>query len=102
MLTRLKQSWLVWSLLLALVLVNGLLAVPAVVHVGHHAKHDAGTHSTGLCAWQCVAGQESEASADFPEVIARVAAFAELISPRQGELLFSARVFLRGPPAVIR
>ena len=49
MMVRLKQSWLVWSLLLCLVLVNGLLAVPAVAHADHHAKHQAGTHSTGLC-----------------------------------------------------
>lgn len=67
MLTRLKQSWLVWSLLLGLVLVNGLLAVPAVAHAEHHAQHQAGTHATGLCAWQCAAGQSIDTSWVHPE-----------------------------------
>ena len=56
MLTRLKQSGLVWSLVVCLVLVNGLMAAPSVGHAKHHADHQAGTHSTGLCAWLCAGG----------------------------------------------
>lgn len=58
----LKRSGLIWALLLCLILVNGLMAAPSVRHALHHAKHQAGTHSTGICAWLCAAGQGVESS----------------------------------------
>lgn len=95
---RLKQSWLVWSVLLCLVLMNGFLAVPAVAHADHHAKHDAGTHSTGLCAWQCIAGQ----SIDTTEVyLASSLQFIEMVESSQVDLVRSippVRLLSRGPP----
>ncbi len=99
MLARLKQSWLVWSLLLGLVLVNGFLAAPAVAHADHHAKHQAGTHSTGLCAWQCAAGQTAEHVAPPSLLVVAVAAPAFL-----PEIHISCKPFVvltasRGPPS---
>lgn len=60
MLVRLKQSWFVWLLLTCLMLVNGAMVAPSVAHAEHHADHQAGTHSTGICAWLCAAGQGIE------------------------------------------
>lgn len=97
---NLKQSWLVWSLLLCLVLVNGLLAVPAVAHADHHAKHQAGTHSTGLCAWECAAGQSIDTAAGvFSSSLQSIA----LVDPRQVGHIATASAasrFFRGPPAL--
>lgn len=98
---RLKQSWLVWSVLLCLVLMNGFLAVPAVAHADHHAKHDAGTHSTGLCAWQCIAGQSIDTAA---VVFSSSLQFVELVDTQQIDGVASAQPvsrFLRGPPAFL-
>jgi hypothetical protein len=38
------------------------MAVPSVGHADHHADHQAGTHSTGICAWLCAAGQGVEST----------------------------------------
>ncbi|MBH0210023.1 MAG: hypothetical protein HP495_16185 [Nitrospira sp.] len=62
MLARLKQSWFVWLLLICLMLVNGAMVAPSVGHAGHHGDHQAGTHSTGICAWLCAAGQGIESA----------------------------------------
>jgi len=100
MMARHKQSGFVWSLLFCLVVVNGLLAAPAVAHADHHAKHEAGTHSTGLCAWQCAAGQSLETIAVFLESTlcllgnAAVLPFEEV--PEPGSL----RISSRGPPVI--
>jgi len=101
MMARLKQSWFVWPLLLCLVLVNGLLTVPAVAHADHHAKHQAGTHSTGLCAWECAAGQSIgtetvvfDSSPQFVEL-----ADAQYLD-RVAATPFVSR-FFRGPPAFL-
>ena len=102
MMVKLKQSWLVWSLLLCLVLVNGFLAVPAVAHADHHAKHQAGTHSTGLCAWECAAGQSIDTAA---VVFSSSLQFVELVDTQQIDRVASAQPvsrFLRGPPALLR
>ena len=48
-----KRPTLIWGLLLVIVMVNGLMAAPSVGHAEHHADHQTGTHSTGLCAWLC-------------------------------------------------
>lgn len=97
---NLKQSWLVWSLLLCLVLVNGLLAAPAVAHADHHAKHQAGMHSTGLCAWECAAGQSLDtATAVFSSSLQ----FVELADTRQVDYIATASTvsrFFRGPPVL--
>lgn len=98
---KLKQSWLVWSLLLCLVLVNGLLAVPAVAHADHHAKHQAGTHSTGLCAWECAAGQSIDTVA---EVFNSSLQFIELADAQQVDRIATVSLvsrFFRGPPALL-
>lgn len=98
---KLKQSWLVWSLLLCLVLVNGLLTVPAVAHADHHAKHQAGTHSTGLCAWECAAGQSIDTAT---VVFFSSLQFVELADTRQDDCVVTAQPvsrFFRGPPAIL-
>lgn len=99
---KLKQSWLVWSLLLCLVLVNGLLAVPVVAHADHHAKHEAGTHSTGLCAWQCVAGQSIDTAAVH---LTSSLKLIEMVESYETALALSAppaSCLSRGPPSQSR
>jgi hypothetical protein len=39
------------------------MAAPSVGHAEHHADHQAGTHSSGLCAWLCAGGVGIESSA---------------------------------------
>lgn len=98
---KLRQSWLVWSLLVCLVLVNGLLTVPAVAHAEHHAKHQAGTHSTGLCAWQCAAGQSIETTT---VVFVSTLQFVHLADdPQLNQISIAAPFFLfvRGPPSLL-
>jgi hypothetical protein len=58
-----KRSVLVWALLFCIVLVNGFMAAPSVGHAEHHADHQAGTHSSGICAWLCAGGVGIESSA---------------------------------------
>jgi hypothetical protein len=98
---RRKHTGLVWSLLVCLVLVNGLLTVPSVTHAEHHANHKAGTHSTGLCAWQCAAGQGIEASSVCLESTLQLIAVS--VPERASELapFYSSLVYLRGPPTVL-
>src|SRR5678810_955854 len=36
--------------------VGGLAQAQSVEHAGHHAHHQAATHSTVLCSWMCAAG----------------------------------------------
>lgn len=101
MMATLRQSGLVWSLLVCLVLVNGLLTVPAVTHAGHHAKHQAGTHSTGLCAWECAAGQGIDTAT---VVFSASLPFVELADTQQIDRVATAQPvsrFLRGPPALL-
>lgn len=89
----------VWSLLLCLVLVNGAMAAPSVVHSAKHGNHHAGTHSTGLCAWLCTAGQGIEtASIALDSIYYPVEQVLELRIDQQ-ECLFFSDIFLRGPPA---
>jgi hypothetical protein len=57
-----KRSVLVWALLFCIVLVNGFMAAPSVGHAEHHADHQAGTHSSGICAWLCAGGVGIESS----------------------------------------
>ena len=52
----------VWAVLLCIVWVNGSMAAPSVGHAEHHAHHQAGTHSTGICAWLCAGGVGIESS----------------------------------------
>lgn len=102
MMVRLKQSWFVWSLLLCLVLVNGLLAVPAVAHADHHAKHDAGTHSTGLCAWQCAAGQSIDTAAVVFNSSLQFVGPADVQPVDRVIAISPVSRFFRGPPALRR
>ena len=99
MMVRLKQSWFVWSLLLCLVLVNGLLAAPAVVHADHHAKHHAGTHSTGLCAWECAAGQSIDTVTVRLTSLLRLTEMVEHRQPDFMRQIPATSYFFRGPPS---
>jgi hypothetical protein len=95
----LKRHYLVWSLLAYLVLVNAFMAAPAVAHAGHHAKHQAGTHSTGLCAWLCAAGQGIETPSVSLESRLRLVDLVLFVLADQYSSLFSPFIFLRGPPS---
>lgn len=99
---RLNQSGVVWSLLLCLVLVNGFLVVPAVAHADHHAKHEAGTHSTGLCAWQCAAGQSLDTQTVSLSAAHAVLDRLEFHQPDRVEYAPPPTRLLRGPPSFLR
>ena len=43
-------------LVLCVLSVGGLAQAQLVEHAGHHAQHQAATHSTVLCSWMCAAG----------------------------------------------
>ncbi len=93
-----KRSAFVWALLLCLVLVNGFMAAPSVGHAGHHADHQAGTHSTGICAWMCAAGEGIGSSggqfASSLQLVERTISVIPQITSGPGVFLY----FLRGPP----
>ena len=96
--TVLKRSGLVWSLLVCLVLVNGFMAAPGVGHAAQHESHQAGTHSTGFCAWLCAAGQGVEAAS-----VEAVSIFQPVDRVTDAYLVeyhvfFSSPLFIRGPP----
>jgi hypothetical protein len=57
MMRNIKPPALVWALLFCIVLVNGLMAAPSVGHAEHHSDHQTTTHSSGVCAWFCAAGE---------------------------------------------
>lgn len=101
MLTRLKQCGLVWSLVVCLVLVNGLMAAPSVGHAKHHADHKAGTHSTGLCVWLCAGGVGIESST--VQLTSGLHLVSRIGIPSYDVVLsiVSLPYFFRGPPRVI-
>jgi hypothetical protein len=43
-------------LVLCVLSIGGLAQAQSVEHAGHHAHHQAATHSTLLCSWMCAAG----------------------------------------------
>ncbi len=101
MLAKLKQSGFVWSLLVCLVLVNGLMAAPSVGHAQHHADHQAGTHSTGICAWLCAAGQDVESTSVSLESTLQLVERAVVVHINPIHILVSFHSFFRGPPVPI-
>ncbi|MFO0700263.1 MAG: hypothetical protein U0236_13650 [Nitrospira sp.] len=98
MLARLKQSWFVWPLLVCLVLVNGTMAAPSVGHAQHHADHQAGTHSTGICAWLCAAGQDVESTSVSLQSTLQLVEQTIAVHIIPIQLLVSSHSFSRGPP----
>ena len=101
MLARLKQSRFVWLLLVCLVLVNGAMAAPSVGHAEHHADHKAGTHSTGLCAWLCAAGQDVESTSVSLESTLQLVEQPVDVHNDPIPALVSFHYFFRGPPLLL-
>lgn len=95
-----KRSACIWALVLCLVLVNGLMAAPSVGHAGHHADHQAGTHSSGICAWMCAGGVGIESS------VVQLTSGLQLVewvsSPSFDVVLRAIALpyFFRGPPGL--
>ncbi len=98
---RLKQSWFVWLLLVCLVLVNGAMAAPSVGHAQHHADHQAGTHSTGLCAWFCAAGQDVESTSVSLESTLQLVEQTVVVHSNPIRIPVSFQYFFRGPPSLL-
>ncbi len=98
MLARLKQSWFVWLLLACLVLVNGAMAAPSVGHAGHHGDHQAGTHSTGICAWLCAAGQDVESTSVSLKSTLQLVERTVAVGSHPIRIPVSFHYFFRGPP----
>jgi hypothetical protein len=92
----------VWSLLVCLLFVNAFMAAPSVGHAAHHANHEAGTHSSGLCAWLCAAGEGVETSSANVQPEFQLVDYAEYRRSDQCERPASSLIFLRGPPAFSR
>jgi hypothetical protein len=49
-------------LVLCVLAIGGLAHAQSAEHGGHHAHHQAATHSTEICAWFCAAGQAIESA----------------------------------------
>ncbi|MFY4727649.1 hypothetical protein [Nitrospira sp. BLG_2] len=96
-----KQSGLVWAVLLAVVLANGFMAAPSVGHAEHDACHQTQSHSTGLCAWLCAGGVGIESS------VVQFSSERQLlewlgIPPSDVALtVVSLSYFFRGPPRLL-
>jgi hypothetical protein len=97
-----KRSAFVWALLLCIVLVNGFMAAPSVRHAEHHGDHhQAGTHSSGICAWLCAGGVGIESSVVQP--ISGLQ-FLERVSISSFDVVLSVvplSYFFRGPPDLL-
>ena len=96
-----KRSGFVWALLVCLVLVNGFMAAPSVGHAQHHADHQAGTHTTGICAWLCAGAVGIESSA---VQLASALQLLEWVSISSFDAVFSVVLlpyFFRGPPGFL-
>lgn len=101
MAVELRRTTFVWALLLCIVLVNGSMAAPSVGHAEHHAHHQATTHSSGMCAWLCAAGDNVESSVvqftSSLQLWERVGS-----SPFHAVLsVVSLQYFFRGPPNLL-
>jgi len=96
-----KGSAFIWALLFCIVLVNGAMVAPSVSHAEHHADHQAGTHSTGLCAWLCAGGVGIESS------VVQFTSYLQLLEPfisssfKTVLSVVSLPYFFRGPPSVL-
>ncbi|MGE0470644.1 MAG: hypothetical protein AB7L09_18935 [Nitrospira sp.] len=96
-----KRSAFIWALLFCIVLVNGAMVAPSVSHAEHHADHQAGSHSTGLCAWLCAGGVGIGSSG------VQFGSHLQLLAPvnsSPGETVLSVvslSYFFRGPPIVL-
>jgi len=77
------------------------MAAPSVGHAEHHADHQAGTHSSGLCAWLCAGAVGIESS------VVQVASGLQLlewIAIPSFDLVFreiTLPYFFRGPPSLL-
>ena len=74
------------------------MAAPSVGHTEHHAGHQAATHSTGICAWMCAAGDGIESFAfqlsSNLQLIERTIIVPSTVVRSAGSFSY----FLRGPP----
>ena len=93
-----KRPAVVWAVLLCILLVNSLMAVPSVGHAQHHANHQGTTHSTGICAWLCAAGQGIESSSVVATFTLQL--IERVVVSHMDAILTPATFshFLRGPP----
>lgn len=98
MMRNIKPPAVVWALLFCTVFVNGFMVAPSVGHIQHHGDHQAGAHSTGICAWLCAAGQDVESvSVQLnPEVQPLEQATIAPVETLLSQAFFYSR--LRGPP----
>jgi hypothetical protein len=62
MMSTMKPPALVWTLLFCTLFMNGFMVAPSVGHVEHHTDHQTTTHSSGMCAWFCAAGETIESA----------------------------------------
>lgn len=97
-----KRSTFVWALLFCVVLVNGLMAAPSVGHAQHHAGHQAGTHSTGICAWLCAGGVGIESSTVQLDSALQLLEWVSIPSFDVVLSVVSLPYFFRGPPPCFR
>ncbi|MBH0185745.1 MAG: hypothetical protein HP477_10140 [Nitrospira sp.] len=98
-----KRFRLVWALLVCLVLTNGFMAAPSVVHAEHHgAHHDAGTHASGICAWLCAAGQDIDTSSVEPTSNLQLVQYAVVACFDEVQASIALSTFPRGPPLPVK
>lgn len=98
MMRNIRPPAVVWALLFCTVFVNGFMVAPSVGHVQHYGDHQAGAHSTGICAWLCAAGQDVDSvSVQLnPEILFIEQATIAPVKTLLRQASFYSR--LRGPP----
>ena len=63
MMNRTRFKFVSILLVLCILSIGGLAQAQSVEHAGHHAHHQAATHSTALCSWMCAAGTAVDSAA---------------------------------------
>ena len=87
------------GLTVCLLLLGGVASVQAVEHAGHHAHHQAATHTTFLCTWMCAAGQALETTAVLVQPKFVPLALADLAGAHEPASSILSAASTRGPPS---
>lgn len=74
------------------------MAAPSVSHAAKHANHKPGTHTTGLCAWLCAAGQGVETVAVVFEADPLPVHYFVFEWDVEAQETILLHAYLRGPP----
>lgn len=86
-------------LVLCVLAVGGLAQAQSVAHAGHHAHHQAATHSTVLCSWMCAAGAMLESDVVLIQAATGPVALLPLLNSTNPSIETCHTSASRAPPA---